>query len=506
MVSCVFTSGLKPKSTPTSEPPTVTVPPEVTDTPVEVATETQEVAPTQEQPTEPPAASKTSTSTPPSKSPPAPATKTPTLVALPGAKLNGSAPWLLFSASSGLWAANSDGSALTQLIKEPIVGPDNLQSAVSPDGKLVAYISGDQDRTHNLKLNLMTLPDGRSKTITALTSKSTEPDPGTTGLTDKIEAVRAITEVDSLAWSPDGQTLAFIGVQSGPTADLYSYTLKTGKFAHLSDGPAQAYGPHWSPDGKSIVNFGVTTFGTGGGYTMAGGWATTPDGSETITIFQPGGSGQEFGGWVNNHSFLINAWTMACGPQDLRIYDLTTKKETSLIKGCITGKAVADNNHVILVTGNGYNNSLNGVVSFGPGNTNRKELYKDPADSVVFLKQDGGFLVRFDKTQAIYTNSGEMLDQAPDINCTYKTSLAAFGALYAWACSKGEVGLWVNGPGVPAMKVFDQAALMPAWNGKNTLFFFNNSTLYSALFPDYKPEPAGQITGDILGLAWAGTP
>lgn len=353
----------------------------------------------------------------------------------------------------------------------------------------------------------MSMPDGQVKTVTALTNPSTEPGPDTGTLDAKIEAVRAITGVDSLEWSPDGKTLAFIGVQAGTSADLYTYSLGTGKIAHLSDGPAQAYGPHWSPDGQYIVNFGVTTFGTGAGYSMAGGWATKGDGSAIITLFQPGGSTQDFDGWVTAHSFLINSWTPACGPQDLRVYDLATQKETSLLNGCFSEAAVSSVNGMILAAGGGGSAGLNGLTSFAPGTFTRKDLSKDPATSVRFLKQDGTFLVKFNTSQAIYNSTGDLVVQAPQILCESLPNLAAFGALYAWTCPKGEVGAWVNGPGVPAARVFSQdGADFPAWSGKNTLFFISGQTLYRALFPDFKPEPAGQLTGNLLGIAWAGQP
>ena len=64
--------------------------------------------------------------------------------------------------------------------------------AVQPGGRLVAYITGDADRTHNLTLKLLSLPDGGAKTITRLTNAGTEP--GNEAMLDsRIEAVRAIS-------------------------------------------------------------------------------------------------------------------------------------------------------------------------------------------------------------------------------------------------------------------------------------------------------------------------
>jgi hypothetical protein len=137
--------------------------------------------------------------------------------------------WLLISTSSGPWAANPDGSGLKQLTQQAIVVPRALNSGVSPSNNQFAFIlSNGQDQLHGLTLHLLALPGGEDKAITALTSKSTEPGPTESIGDSNFEAGRAMAEFDSLAWSPDG---------------------------------------------KYIVHFGASTFGTGAGFSMQGAWA-----------------------------------------------------------------------------------------------------------------------------------------------------------------------------------------------------------------------------------------
>ena len=498
LLGCLSTSGVKQKSTATPHTSTLTAA-AATGTPTALPGGTLTPLP----PSPTPETAATGTSTPLAEAP----TETPTAGGQPTGALASGGPWLIISTSSGIWGVNADGTGLTQLSPDVVLSPAHLQQGISPDGKYLAFVSGDQDRIHHLQLNLMSLQDGKTNLITPLTSQATEPGAGASPGTPEVEAVRAITEEDSLAWSPDGSTLAFIGVQSGPTADLYTYSLDMNKIAHLSDGPAQAYGPHWSPDGQYILTFGVTTFGTGAGYSMAGGWAQTPDGSQTITLFQGGGAGQEFGGWVTAHSFLINGWTPACGAQDLRVFDLSMQKETNLVKGCFTGKAVSSDGSLILVTGSGDNGGVKGLVSFTPPDFTSRQISQENAQAVQYLPQDGSFVVTYAGVQTIYSGSGEAIVQSPPLQCTYTPTVAGYGALYAWTCAKGDLGVWVNGPGVPTRKIFDQAASLPAWSPQNMLFFISDQTLYQAPFMEYTPAVAGAIQADtFFDSAWGGQP
>jgi len=132
--------------------------------------------------------------------------------------------------------------------------------------------------------------------------------------------------VYTLVYSPDGRTLAFIGFMTGPSADLYSYSLDKDKVVHLSGGPSQAYYPLWSPDGKYIMHFGVTTFGTGAGYTTSGMWAARANNSGVITLPNPTGGGDTVVGWPDAYTFLLYSFNIACGPNNLRTVNIESLK------------------------------------------------------------------------------------------------------------------------------------------------------------------------------------
>jgi len=481
--------------TPQAETPTPEriTPPLVTDAPPVLPT--VEVAPTEAMPTV------TADVPPPVVAP----TPWPTVTPEPAADLTPNGPWLLINMGEGLWATNADGSALTQLTNERVVGPNDLSLAVQPGGRLVAYITGDADHTHNLTLKLLSLPDGGTKTITRLTNAGTEP--GNEAMLDsRIEAVRAIADFDSLAWSPDGSMLAFIGVQDGPTADLYTYSAGSGEIRRLTDGPSQGYGPHWSPDGRFIVHFGVNSFGTGAGFSMAGGWAAWASGAGVKTLFTGGGSGQEFAGWVNDRQFLINAWRPDCGPQNLRVMDVETGTARTLVEGCFSSAAAAPFNGKAFVAGGMDGADFHGLWMVDTATGTRVELQPDSTSWVTTQSVFPDVLAMGSSGTVIFSSDGTRMADSPPAGCTYGYQTAGYGMIYAWACSEvgPEPGLWINGPGIETRKIFEGGAGLPMWSPDNTLLFVSGQTLYKALFFQYDPVPVGIVTGDISAMAWVG--
>lgn len=225
----------------------------------------------------------------------------------------------------GLWVARADGS------DRKLVAPDKaiLRMVASPDNRYVAYIAYDPDPLTlqaNVTLNLLSLSDLTTRTLTALTTPDTAmKSVGDRGPTEAL----TFGGVPSLVWSPDGQALAFIGAQ-GPSksADLFVYSLKDDKITGLSDGPSQAVAPSWSPDGKYILHFGIAGFGTGAGDVYAGVWVARADDSGVTTLYTPAGGGEGSLGWVDNTSFLAWSWDVQCGAGNIRAYNVETKQET----------------------------------------------------------------------------------------------------------------------------------------------------------------------------------
>jgi hypothetical protein len=410
-------------------------------------------------------------------------------------------PWLLINSQSGLWATNSDGSGLTQLTNIPVIAPDDISIAANFNGKTVAFIGGDEDGYHNLKLYLLTLPDATLKVITPLTNKYTEP--GNESFLDaRMEAIRAITEYNPFAWSPDGKQLAFIGVLNGPSADLYIYSLETGTILRLSDGPSQGYNPVWTPDGQYVIHFGANSFGTGAGHAMVGGWAAKVDGSSMITLFSGGNNPELFKGWFDEDTYLASTWSPACGEQNLRLVDYKTGKKTSLVGNCF-GTAAANGMEMAVVAGED-GDPPRGVFRIGPGSLDKAQLSTEPAFWIGALPMAGEILVRQDSGMTVYALDGSAIAKSPNVSCQNNMTLASYGMIYAWACAgeTGDLGVWLNGPGLDENHLFTKSAHSPAWAPDNTLLFFNDDMLYRKFFTHYEPEPVTKVPSGIYGTAW----
>ena len=98
----------------------------------------------------------------------------------------------------------------------------------SPDAKRLAFVTyADGDN----EINVL---DARSRKVTRRI---------------KPKDIGAITTV---AWSPDGSTIAFSGMKGG-LSDLYLFDLKTGALRPLTNDRFADLQPAWSPDGRSLA-------------------------------------------------------------------------------------------------------------------------------------------------------------------------------------------------------------------------------------------------------------
>ncbi|GAA4789041.1 basic secretory protein-like protein [Olivibacter ginsenosidimutans] len=72
------------------------------------------------------------------------------------------------------------------------------------------------------------------------------------GKTLSLEAMGDIGEFSNIAWSPDGNTIAFSGLKNG-YSDIYLYNLNTKKITQLTNDQYSDYHPSFSRDGKKLV-------------------------------------------------------------------------------------------------------------------------------------------------------------------------------------------------------------------------------------------------------------
>ena len=92
----------------------------------------------------------------------------------------------------------------------------DLRQAVSPKGDQAALVV---QSAQGLDLIEVTIPGGKTQTIEHLLDiPQDELVNNPTGA--KAFAYYAITKYNSVAWSPDGSQLAFMGAVKGPTSDL----------------------------------------------------------------------------------------------------------------------------------------------------------------------------------------------------------------------------------------------------------------------------------------------
>jgi len=422
-------------------------------------------------------------------------------------------PWLVFSTDDALWVANANGSEASQLEK----GLGRITSpVVAPSGGYAAYITARTADYSGLELRLLRLPSGTIKTITPLTSAATAIDPNT-DVEDlpgspQMEIARAILDVPSLAWSPDGTKLAFIGAMKGASADLYVYSLSGGSIKQLTDGPSQGYRPTWSPDGKTIVHAGANGFGTGAGYAMAGVWAARADGSRVKTLYVPDSGDEVFVGWVSNSAFLVYSWGGGCGPYNLRTIDVETGNVTQVWSGAFSTQGLEPRVAYDPATGSvliALDEFAADTFCTGDGQQQRAGLYltniKRPNPR--YISDTGAFAHIWDNKSSLFFASIEEGAVRISANGTI-TALPAptsatpvispDGRSWVWTNSgfgDKPAGLWVGpvGQKTPTL-VFESAAHYATWSPDSQhIFFFTDDGLYAT-------DRAGSSLALVVGV------
>jgi WD40 repeat protein len=157
---------------------------------------------------------------------------------------------------------------------------------ISPDGKYLAYYSGSVGQCDpfgntsikdQLALNLLDLNTLQTRQVAALLSpdypenfKSNAAGLFAQGLVAKndeniITGLKSafLCGIHSLAWSPDGNSLAFAGEMDGPSSDVYRYDLGTHKIQRLTDGLEEVQTIDWSTDPASLESTGALYYGEG---------------------------------------------------------------------------------------------------------------------------------------------------------------------------------------------------------------------------------------------------
>ncbi len=426
-----------------------------------------------------------------------------------GTVLNTSGPWLLIETEQGLWAANPDGSALTQLTTVDY-WKGGLKQAIQPKGNQVVFLSPGNFDFNHMALNLLSLPDGKVTRITNLTSTTTEDyaqlSPGDPG----FEALRAVGEQTSYAWSPDGTRLAFGGVMDGPSADIYLYDVTSGTISRVSQDPAQNFAPSWSPDGTHLLYMAAESFGTGAGGTMSGVWMADSEGANPTELFATNSAGEEVEGWLDDSTVLLATWAQPCGLQRLRFYDLNTHKETVLNEDCFNSASAA---HVGI--GSALYSNASGIYMLTTDERTPTQV-STAGDAFIDPRQAGDqvFTVRFEGGgMATFGNISDFDHQVSPVKAQpNEMDLAEYGAIWGWtSLDASQPGAWITGPGVEFGQIFDAPASHPIWSEHNNLLFFagqdsGSQAIYLTTFDNFYQDlhQVNTIDAQPIEVAWLG--
>lgn len=431
-------------------------------------------------------------------------------VALPHRDLSAAGPWLLVVTGDSVLAFNPDGTGRSQ-----VAGNSPISISLSPSGDSLAYISDirPEDDDTGLQLRLLHLPSGPDVLLSDLQNprlSAGENQP----LSDAFEAMRAILRTPP-TWSHNAKFIAFVGQQQGPSADLYVYSVSSGTTSRLTDGPSQAYGPSWSPDDKSIFHAGVWSFGTGAGYSDAGSWVVSRDGTVMVDTTTGNGSDEALA-WQDSSRLIIGSWSQPCGLGFLRSYNLDFSEFTDIWPYYLEDFTYSPSTRQLLVA---VPPDLASCVEGGQptGLYLYTEVSEKPSmisdQGLTFLAPDptmpDAFLL-YDDNNTLYRlsppNTLHALTDAPSRRYGYSPE----ADLWLWYGDWEEsTGLWVGSPLGNMTKIYEHAVADAAWSPDGTAIIFlgeDDGTLYRAQRPTFEPAPVASLGSLYYSsyMLWAG--
>lgn len=402
---------------------------------------------------------------------------------IPDSPLSESGPWWVFSTTQGIYAINPDGSGLSQVYQGSLNSFQSQNIITSPFGGYLAFLTGS---SRDVELKVIQLPELSMVAEIPLFPQAEELD---------IEAQRAIMEQPSFSFSPDGKKIAFMGVIDGPTSDLYLYDLDSKEITSLTDGPSQAYQPVWSPDSKYIVHTGVSTFGTGAGYNMAGVWAVRIEDMEVLDFYDPTGSGSErIIGWVNDQTFVVYSWDAVCGPKNLRAFNIETQEVTILWGESFRAIAFdSSGSGAVLSSNDGTCEPAGGAGMYVvPINGNSPMRFlEDTGPLVTWSTEANLFLAsgNFGSWFIAVDSHGQYIDLDKPAEANVFPAVATGSKDLAWSGKSLWIGPLLGSIENPPKEIFSGAVKTVTWTPDGeAVLFLSESGLYIAHKPDYTPH------------------
>jgi len=318
--------------------------------------------------------------------------------------LSTAGPWLVFmtgtdSHQTQIWAANEDGSnpivlASNAFVVAPRQWSNHLAPVMSPNGNYLAYIEVEESPLRAY-LRIVHLPSTENRRIVMLYDETS------LGISEDILDV-ILYKGSSLAWSPDGQTLAFIGAMEGGKAELFLHSPTENSVAQVSQTPFQMYMPVWSQDSQTLLVTATSEFHQGEGFSN---YFFAPDGLWSYNLKQatlepidwPFGSEPEYihySAWFGS-TFHFSGTGSPCDTLNGCWMDVLSGEKGNF-PFPIYVYAISPQTGSLLATS--FNTTLPsdqaGTYLFTPENRSGTRLFSDELENIQWLERSGVFTAR----------------------------------------------------------------------------------------------------------------
>lgn len=230
----------------------------------------------------------------------------------------------------------------------------SLETAISPNGKWLAFHTGSYETPYDLSLNLLNLVDTSIYRITPLLSKDflknfDELDQRLPAFDNNryssdmnwadLSLASFALGIFSVSWSKDSQFLAFSGEMDGPSSDLYVYELRNQSIIRLTDDLLNIGSIDWSPyDSRIVISNVIPSLNYNGNDYYALRFNKTP--LPKLVKLDNGYwiSGRQ---WVSpDLYFFYDSPDGCCGPYNLRYINVTSGEATVLWQESSAGYAI----------------------------------------------------------------------------------------------------------------------------------------------------------------------
>jgi Tol biopolymer transport system component len=424
------------------------------------------------------------------------------------AGLNPTGPYVLFEGDTGIWIANPDGGFLTRIYDQGIRDAEqDLHASISPQGDRIALVVAG---AKGPDLVAIELPDGKA-TVIAHLQDITQKEIALNSFTPKAFAHYAITDYPDLAWQPgSNDILAFLGAVPGPSADLFTYDFNAGRTRQLVQDPTQTIDPVWSPDGKYLLQVGISwvpPYGATyvGFHPMDGLWAVRISDGVEIPQPAPKGTFHNLLGWSDDAHYLMFDSDEKCIARNLRSVDVTTGLETPIMDFCFYTQPAwsPENRAVIFSIDSGCSCSFEeGTYLILPESLAPRKISDKKAYVLTWLPESGLFQAY---PEALFAPDGSTRYEPPLTGASYQPAVSKSGN-QAWDVIENRIHrVKVKFPDGTWHAILEGNVGAMVWNPleANTLLIaLENGTLYAASAPDFAPREMGSINAVIRRVAW----